>query len=812
MNSEENFSDIYNQALPNLGNQSSSNNSDFYGSTEENNNSNNIINFASKVQNTSTKNKNISFQSNKNEFENINSAFFNKDDINSKNTSRLKGSEIYDTIKENNSNIISVEPNEFNMNEKALENNPKESLDDISEIKDEIISSDDEESFTDFDNYLIKKNNNLSYMNQICEYLINFFYHNELQNKIIRCPFEEQKEIEDDKNYCIPIINKTKLGMEIQCPKNDNKKETFSIIDLLKIIKDNKFLIDKVVEIKISDESISNKNIIFNEKKEGLISVDVKKNKMESANKIAKANKNLLKRIKSKFIIIHKKYTKFLQQKENDVKELKNKMTAYFFIFQKLINNLVYLIIQKKLIKESLNPHLNADQIKSLEKNFDNGPGDFKFHKKKSHKNKVKNQDEKGLLNKKVIKHKYKLNWIIPFYFQDEIININNNNIEKNLFIAISSNGFVIIYLLNIINNDCFDDKKFNFELICKENLECTTQAKIIKTKIFKNKNLDERKNNYFLISSYGSEKVSIINVIDDQKIGLDLKDRYKIKIHCILSVNRGLLSSFEIELNKEFYILNYNEAFRLYFYNDNTEKIEFKDIECKNFPKKNEEIKKREQFGPLIYSKNRNIIIVEIYSPYTRIEVYKLNEINSDIYIEYLYYIDFCSKWKNSIAFSINNYFLYKDRYLFITAQKSKNKDKGGLYILNLETHSLENYITFKDAYSLISILSLNDNTIICSGDIITKSNKEEIIRYNGGLISLEISENDGKICLLEKEIFKGTWKYINCDYIYESIFFSSDNDLNAVIKLENGGFKQAFNIYRPEEFSQNQKVKSDK
>ena len=185
MNSEENFSDIYNQALPNLGNQSSSNNSDFYGSTEENNNSNNIINFASKVQNTSTKNKNISFQSNKNEFENINSGLFNKDDINSKNTSRLKGSEIYNTIEENNSNIISVEPNEFNMNEKALENNPKESLDDISEIKDEIISSDDEESFTDFDNYLIKKNNNLGYMNQICEYLINFFYHNELQNKII---------------------------------------------------------------------------------------------------------------------------------------------------------------------------------------------------------------------------------------------------------------------------------------------------------------------------------------------------------------------------------------------------------------------------------------------------------------------------------------------------------------------------------------------------------------------------------------------------------------------------------------------------
>ena len=105
-----------------------------------------------------------------------------------------------------------------------------------------------------------------------------------------------------------------------------------------------------------------------------------------------------------------------------------------------------------------------------------------------------------------------------------------------------------------------------------------------------------------------------------------------------------------------------------------------------------------------------------------------------------------------------------------------------------------------------------MNDNTIICSGDIITKSNKEEIIRYNGGLISLEISENDGKICLLEKKIFKGNWKYINCDYIYESIFFSSDNDLNAVIKLENGGFKQAFNIYRPEEFSQNQKVKSDK
>ena len=159
MNSEENFSDIYNQALPNLGNQSSSNNSDFYGSTEENNNSNIIINFASKVQNTSSKNKNISFQSNKNEFENINS----------KNTSRLKGSEIYNTIEENNSNIISVEPNEFNMNEKALENNPKESLDDISEIKDEIISSDDEESFTDFDNYLIKKNNNLGYMNQICE-------------------------------------------------------------------------------------------------------------------------------------------------------------------------------------------------------------------------------------------------------------------------------------------------------------------------------------------------------------------------------------------------------------------------------------------------------------------------------------------------------------------------------------------------------------------------------------------------------------------------------------------------------------------
>ena len=151
---------------------------------------------------------------------------------------------------------------------------------------------------------------------------------------------------------------------------------------------------------------------------------------------------------------------------------------------------------------------------------------------------------------------KYKPRWIIPFHIKEDI----ENNIVEIIFVAISSDGYIFIYLLNIavkIN----DDLKYKI-IVMKDLKLLKNQEKIVKFKNLINSSNMEEKNNYFLISSYHEHKAIIINI--SEKPEIPLEEKYKIEIFQKNEFDFGLYSSIEIEHFGNNYLLNYHNSFNI--------------------------------------------------------------------------------------------------------------------------------------------------------------------------------------------------------------------------------------------------------
>ena len=222
---------------------------------------------------------------------------------------------------------------------------------------------------------------------------------------------------------------------------------------------------------------------------------------------------------------------------------------------------------------------------------------------------------------------------IIPFYYNEEI----KNDLDKNIFIAINFEGSVFIYLLN-------SNEKSQYKLIKMKDLEgLNNLVKIIKLRnLFKY----DKINNYFLISSFIKDTALIINV--SEEFCNNLEDRFKISIFQTIKFDSGLYSSIVIECKEQNYLLNFHKIFDIWFFNENKNQIELKEIKV-NRQKLEDNYDKKRIYGPLIQGKiNKNLFITQTIIPVNLIEVFTKDENNGE----------FCLNQKGFIPLNKNNNF----------------------------------------------------------------------------------------------------------------------------------------------------------
>ena len=159
-----------------------------------------------------------------------------------------------------------------------------------------------------------------------------------------------------------------------------------------------------------------------------------------------------------------------------------------FFIFLKNTNILIYFIIAKSMINEFQNSYnlkgknkiilvKNLNYVyEVIEKNKDNS---FEKIMEKTHKEKKKGHNS------------YKFDWIIEFYFDEEI----KSDCDKNIFIALSCWGDILIFSINLFKNsinnklNSNEGKKRPYEIIKIEKIDIFKPTRITKLKkLFKPK------------------------------------------------------------------------------------------------------------------------------------------------------------------------------------------------------------------------------------------------------------------------------------------------------------------------------------
>ena len=669
--------------------------------------------------------------------------------------------------------------------------------------------------FEDLHNYF----NDMSFENILekLNFLIEFYEKKCISKEtVVRC-FQE----ENINCYCIPIIKITDFGMFFSC---DNKNyKPFLIDQIIEIILQNKLFIIKPLEKNnLCKEEEKNEINEINEIREDTISIKLCENKNDNNCKIKRKAQSIIKNklknnIEKLIIDLRSKIEEYEINKENKYKniEIKDKIKKNFLKLCKNLNYFIYCLIIKKLAKESLDFNGEKEEEEKLRIDIENGEN---FIKKYFRTYKRKSENQLSFFEKDEIT---KFGWIIPFYYEDEIKNEHDDDkfILKNVYIAVNPSGFVLIFLLNFEKKiELYNEKKDNiykYKLLFLQNLNLSRVVKITKLKKLINSNENGRINNYFLISSYNEDTALIINVKENKEVNLEKK--YEIEIIQEIIIERGLYSSIEIDFQENNYLLNYHRNFELFFYDENEKIIKSKKIETEKI--QTEDIKGNFFLnGPLIKGKNKNFIITLTIFPRQRIEIYNIENNNKNLFLKQIGIYDF-NETDNYISRQNNNYFLYKDKYLLLAAFANKSKKNqqnikvishkfdllekknckkflGGIYIFNIEKMDLTKYIKNQEVDSFNSILELNENTIICTGEL---SGLKELFKKDRVFV-FNIEEKNNEITLTQKGSTLGCCRYINCNNLISKSFFiaSSGQNNNRVIEIKNDyKLQHYFNIY---------------
>ena len=615
-----------------------------------------------------------------------------------------------------------------------------------------------------------------------CGWCINFLY--------------ENKNIELDLDTLFNYINNQNIFFKNEL-KNRNKLEQAYVCQIHK----KKFITYCFCKKNVCEDCLKNEHICHKEYllKQEMNDYDIYSTKKRVINAKIKTWEQIsfLKK-KMKFEIKELNNDKYTNEFKNEIiLRIKNmygrlkKLINFYFYFS-FIKALIYEKI--KLSKEKYNYYLIKNLI--LFNNY------FVNEKKR-----LINKKNKIIKRQKII---CKINFIIPFY--------SNNNINKNIYIGIDSNGFIVIFDFNfnkindnindlnnininnniinnnynknnnIINNELDFDSDNNNRLIndLGENIEYykiisfKDLGQVSPQKIMRLQKYCHYKNeskNIFLVS-FPSAKSSY-EIIGEAKI-IEISNNYKeftilhnIKYYC------GLINTIEIHFNDSYYYLNCTKGLILWDYDYDNNKFEYKEIVPKlinNDIKINNDYKNYKNYKEIIYSEKRKLIIIQCYYPKQYIYFFTINDNNKNLNITFIKLITI---EKDEIYFSSEpwNSCLINDKYLLIGTKISKlvfnnaNNKNNKINKNNKNKKNNKNIMLFKKR---------NKNKKITSGFYIIDLDDYENIKIE----YINNSRNISCITKVRENIF-----ICNVDFTFKNDYTHKNYGLMSFEILEKNG-----------------------
>ena len=473
-------------------------------------------------------------------------------------------------------------------------------------------------------------------------------------------------------------------------------------------------------------------------------------------------------------------------QKKIDI--IKRKSYDYFSKNKKTFNKLleisirlIYCFLMKKIIREKA---LEKDKynyyIEQNIKNFHKSLKEGKF------KLKLKNIDNQNL------SQNYSIKWIIEFYSKKQII--NNQNQSRNIWISVSSSGFVIIYLLNLLKDSKINNPKDIFNQLNEKKVSIDNLGKIIRLEGCFNPNEGK---NYFLIGSFSFEKSIVISVTHDYK---KIEEIQIIKNEC-------LISSIDITFNNKYFLLqSKSKEFNLWYFdyinnnknnnninNSNIDKKELKIYDIIETTIEKEELKAKlitkdnisiNDYREIIsYVTNKNLLIVHNLSSEPSLLFYKLKQ---DEKLSLILIGEIKPKEdQNKFSEIHNNCIIIESKFFIIGAKLNKTSNNyGGCYVINIDKIEISYYYQEPNCLYFNSLLKYKNNKFICSSAfrVNNKINRHELILYEF------IIEKNGTFKIINKGTIIGKHsRIIHNSIILDSFLITTTHKTNSLIKIDN-------------------------
>ena len=619
-----------------------------------------------------------------------------------------------------------------------------------------------------------------------------------IENSYIRFPLKlEKKENANELYYFIPyILNGRKSILMILDGKNSIR---ISIQDIIELIINNKLFINK------ENEDILKQAYICQEHKESFVeycscgrNICEKCKLYHFCHEIIEQNymsnneiKTIQEEAKISIIEINELFPFIESEAKKLIRDFNNKIYIILYNlyceFLDLLTNFVYSFIIKKLLSEYFN---NIRREKKINCNVEKT---LKYANKRFKYNRIKRANMFNKFSSR-INH-----FISIFPKNNNIINGLTLNNNKNAYICITKNGFVIILLFFI------KDKYLNCKMKNWKYLKEANPQRIIRLdNFFSNENNDteNKDKNYFLISFPNSHEAKIILIFQEYKSILI--------IHKIQSY-MGLITSLEIWQKSNNFILDCSDNFNVWYFDKNTKNIEKKKINCKNkynielnenkIIEKNSYVdyKTFKTFKPMIFIPSKNLLIIQITFPNQYLFFYTIEDIDNINELG-LTFINEIKIGDNETHFSDEcfNSIVIKNKFLIIGTKINKyseQKNIGGFYIFNLDTFKLIDLIKIDNCYSVGSILNFEENKIIFNYNYIINHKN-----FSSGLIIYEYKEENEKLLMNERSSVDLKHKtYNSSELILNSFLICSSKKDNLIYKLDsNGNLSYLFNIQK--------------
>ena len=443
--------------------------------------------------------------------------------------------------------------------------------------------------------------------------------------------------------------------------------------------------------------------------------------------------------------------------------------------------NIIYCFIIKKIIREKIIMDRQNKFNYNIEKNIIDA---ININKKQN----IKNPLDKFKIEKQKKENTIKylgILWITEFYSKEQIK--NNINQNKNIWISVCSNNFLIIYLFNLFKDAEKYDIKKDFIEIQRKNIDIYRPQFIKRLEGCFNPN--DKNNNYFLIGSFNRYDSILISVSLDYKT---IEEIQKIN-------SKDLMYSLEINhYNNKYLLQNNNRFFKIWGYGDIPDKInKFKNglkykIIYSNIKK--EELKTFlmcennsiiNNNNIISFIENKKLLIVLHYCSESYLRFYKIEE-TEELNINIIGELK-PRKDQNQFLNVINNCCIINNKYLIITAKA--NIKYGGFYIINLDTIKIIYYYSEKKSTFFNSVINFQGNMFICNSEFNLKNNiKQEYKKKNKLFLYEFIEKENEKFKIEKKSTFEGGLSLIICSSLISDYFFLTNNkntNKNSLIKI---------------------------